>query len=237
MSDQVVVLLHPFPFDSRVFQALAAALPQARLLTPDLVGEGAPTLDTLADQVIVELDRLGIDRAVVGGVSMGGYVTLNLLRRFPERLAGLILIDTKATPDAEAALQNRAAVAERADRGIRPVAADLLATMLSPVTTDSRPEVVRTLTEIIDAQPVAGIAWNQRAMAGRPDSTLALQRTDLPVLVVVGADDRVTPPAVAAEMAAAARADLVEVTGTGHLAVAEDPGAVAEAIRSWLSGV
>ena len=85
-----LILLHPFPFDSRVFDSLVPALEGIEVRTPDLRGTGTPSLDTLADQVVGLLDRDGIERAVVGGVSMGGYVTLNLLRRYPQRLAGLV---------------------------------------------------------------------------------------------------------------------------------------------------
>jgi pimeloyl-ACP methyl ester carboxylesterase len=230
-----VVLLHPFPFDSRVFDRLTAELPGVRILTPDLHGAGAPDLSVLADQVAGGLDAAGIDTAVVGGVSMGGYVVLNLLRRYPDRLAGLILIDTKATADDAQALANRAAVADRADNGLRPDTKELLKGMVSAQTLTERPQVVAELTVIIEAQPVAEIAWNQRAMATRPDSTSLLAATELPVLVIVGADDALTPPAGSRQMAASARqSTLMEIAEAGHLAIAEDPVAVGAAIDRWL---
>jgi len=229
-----LLLLHPFPFDRRVFDPLAIRLSELTVLTPNLRGSGQPSLDEFADQVIGSLDAHGADRAVVGGVSMGGYVALNVLRRYPERLAGLVLIDTKVTADPEPALANRAAMAQRADQGIGPDPADLLAGMLSPFTFEHRPEVVARLTAIIDEQPVATIAWNQRAMAGRPDTTAELADAPVPVLVVVGKDDTITPPPAARLMAdTAPAATLVEVPDTGHLAVAEDPQAVSAVIRDW----
>ena len=115
-----LVLLAPFPFDSRFFTPLRAALGDRRVLTPDPECTGDPDLDILADQVVAGLDAEGVDRAVVGGVSMGGYVALNLLRRHPQRLAGLVLIDTRATADTATARAGRLAVAERADRGEGP---------------------------------------------------------------------------------------------------------------------
>ena len=228
-----LVMLSPFPFDSRVFAGLRAEIPGIH--TPDLHADGDPSLDALADQTIAALDAAGLDRALIGGVSMGGYVVLNLLRRHPERLAGVILIDTKASADTEEAKANRHAVADRADRGIRPDAAELLKGMLSPRTFADRPAVVDTLTSIIDAQPIAEIGWKQRAMAGRPDSVDVLSGTDLPVLIIVGADDLITPPSSSLAMAAAAgQSTVVEIPATGHLAVAEDPVAVAAAVASWL---
>ncbi len=232
-----VVLLNPFPFDSRVFRALVAELPGVRILTPDLHGVGPPDLDALADQAITALDAAGIDRAVVGGVSMGGYLALNLLRRHPERLSGLILIDTKATADEPAALANREAVAAQADQGMRPDARELLKGMLSASSLAARPDLVAELTAIIDDQPTSQIAWNQRAMAARPDSTATLAGTELPVLVVVGTQDGITPPTVAREMAATARQSMLsEISAAGHLAVVEDPAAAAAAIFHWLRG-
>jgi len=234
MAEIPLLLLHPFPFDSRVFDTLAIRLAELSLLTPDLRGSGQPTLDEFADQVIGVLDAYGAERAVVGGVSMGGYVALNVLRRYPHRLAGVVLIDTKASADPPTALDNRAAMAANADRGVRPDPAQLLSGMLSPVTFERRPQVVAALTRIIDEQPVASIAWNQRAMAGRPDSSTVLAAANVPVLVVVGADDTITPPAAARQMADTAPAStLVSIDGTGHLAVAEDPEAVAAAIIDW----
>lgn len=229
-----LVLLAPFPFDSRVLAPLRAAVGDRPLETPDLGFAGPPSLDVLADQVVADLDARGVQRACVGGVSMGGYVALAVLRRYPERLAGLVLIDTKSTADTEQARANRLAVADRADRGERPDPASTVAGMISPTTRNRRPEVVRALTDLVADQPVATIAWRQRAMAARPDSSAALAAADIPVLVVVGSDDTLTPPELAAEMAAGARqSTLREIPRAGHLAAAEDPAATAEVIVTW----
>jgi pimeloyl-ACP methyl ester carboxylesterase len=237
MPHPPLVLLAPFPFDSRVLAPLRAAVGDRSLATPDLHFAGPPTLDVLADQVVADLDARGVERACVGGVSMGGYVALAVLRRHPERLAGLVLIDTKATADTEQARAHRLAVAERADRGERPDPASTVAGMISPVTRDRRPAVVRTLQHLIAEQPTDSIAWRQRAMAARPDSGAALAAADVPVLVVVGSDDALTPPALAAAMAGSARqSTLREIADAGHLAVAEDPGAVATAVVGWWKG-
>ncbi len=104
-SGPAVVLLHAFPMDSSLWAAQRPALAGAgyRVITPDLPGFGgsapspdAPSLDVMADAVVGLLDHLGIERAVVGGLSMGGYVTMALLRRHPDRLSAIILADTKA---------------------------------------------------------------------------------------------------------------------------------------------
>lgn len=240
-----VVLLHPFPFDSRAFAELRTALAGAdlQLLTPDLhadltgpgAGDRAPSVDFLADQVIALLDAQGIDRAVVGGVSMGGYVTLNLLGRYPQRLLGLILADTKPTADAPAAVVNRQQMAADADRGELPAAAGLLAGMVSPYTLDQRRDALEALSVVIETQSTADVAWKQRAMAARPDLSSVLAATELPALIIVGADDQITPPVIAREMArSAARSSLAIIEHCGHLAVAEDAPSVAAAIVEWI---
>ncbi|HEY5880432.1 MAG TPA: alpha/beta hydrolase [Nakamurella sp.] len=237
-----LVLLHAFPLDSRMFDAVRPAVAaRTRLLTPDLrgfgggapVGDAAPDLTVLADDVLAGLDAAGIPRAIVGGVSMGGYIALNLLRRHPDRIAGLVLADTRSGADDDAARQRRLAVAERADRGDIAAGPDAIA----PLVADTASDLVRAdLAAIAGAVPAATIAWGQRAMAARPDSTGVLAATTVPVLVVVGEKDVITPPAVARELAATApEAELVELPGVGHLSPAEDPVGFADALIGWLS--
>lgn len=239
-----LVLMHAFPLDSRMFDGIRPALAaRTRLLTPDLRGFGAgpplgavaatPDLSVFADDLLADLDAAGIDRAVVGGVSMGGYVALNLLRRHPDRIAGLVLADTRSGADDDAARERRRGAAERADRGEIASGPDAVAPLVAPGT----PDLVRAqLAAIAGAVPAPTIAWGQRAMAARPDSTAALAAATVPVLVVVGEQDAVTPPEVARTMAAAApEAELVELPGAGHLSPAEDPAGFADALIGWLS--
>lgn len=237
-----LVLLHAFPLDSRMFDGIRPAVAgRTRLLTPDLrgFGDGPPLVDTapdltvFADDVLADLDAAGIERAVVGGVSMGGYIALNLLRRHPDRVAGLVLADTRSGADDAAALERRRSAAERADRGDIAAGPDAIAPLVAGAASD----LVRAdLAVIAGAVPAAAIAWGQRAMAARPDSTAVLAATTVPVLVVVGEQDAVTPPAVAREMAATApEAELVELPGVGHLSPAEDPVGFADALTGWLS--
>lgn len=238
-----LVLLHAFPLDARMFDGVRPALAgRTRLLTPDLRGFGGgppldpaatPDLSVFADDVLAELDAAGIGRAVVGGVSMGGYIALNLLRRHPDRIAGLVLADTRSGADDAAALDRRRGAAERADRGEIAAGPDAVAPLVAPGTSD----LIRAdLAAIAGAVPAPTIAWGQRAMAARPDSTAVLAGATVPVLVVVGDQDAVTPPAVAREMAATApEAELVELAGVGHLSPAEDPAGFADALIGWLS--
>ena len=237
-----LVLLHAFPFDSRMFDSVRADLSAAAtMLTPDLRGfrsgppldDATPDLALLADDVVDAMDAAGMDRAVLGGVSMGGYVALALLRRHPKRVKGLVLVDTRSGPDDAAAVERRQGVAARADGGDVASGPDAIAPLVAAGSSD---DIRATLAAIADSVPAATIAWAQRAMAGRPDSTAVLAAASVPLLIVVGEDDAVTPPAAAHEMAAAARdAELVELPGAGHLTPAEDPEGFAVVVLDWLS--
>jgi pimeloyl-ACP methyl ester carboxylesterase len=238
------VLLHAFPLDSRMFDPVRDALAaKVRLLTPDLRGFGRgpalgdpvpePDLELLADDVVAELDGLGVDRAILGGVSMGGYIAMAVLRRHAARVAGLLLADTRSGADDAAALERRRLAAERADNGDIAAGADAIAPLVAQ---NSDPALTGWLAGIAGAVPAATIGWAQRAMAARPDSTELLAGTGFPVLVVVGENDGVTPPAAARQIAAAApEAELVELPGVGHLSPAEAPDGFTDAVLGWLS--
>jgi pimeloyl-ACP methyl ester carboxylesterase len=249
-SGQPVVLLHAFPMDHCLWSAQRQALAQAgyRVITPDLPGFGGsalpptpPSLDTMADAVAELLDHLGIERAVVGGLSMGGYVTMALLRRHPDRLSAIVLADTKAAADAPEAAANRETVAAAVEAaGTAAGTADgMLPNLLGATTWASRPEVVATVRRWIGAQPAAGVAWAQRAMAARPDSLTDIGAFGRPVLVLYGCEDTLSPAADAAAMAEAARsgggATVVEIPAVGHLSAVEDPDAVTHTLLGWLA--
>ncbi|MEU6642026.1 alpha/beta fold hydrolase [Saccharomonospora sp. NPDC046836] len=247
MTDLPLVLLHAYPLDARMWNGVRAPLAaRTRVITPDQRGLGrtelpgtdrAPSLDDAARDVVALLDRLELDRVVLGGCSMGGYVTLAVLRTAPERIGGLVLIDTRATADTDEARATRLATAERAEsEGVASWLAEaMLPNLLAAETLRSRPEVVGATRELIEAQQPAGVAWAQRAMAARPDSMDALRGADVPVLVIVGEQDAVTPPDAARAMAEALpSARLVEIPGAGHLTPLEAPDRVAGAILDWL---
>ncbi|MEU0469916.1 alpha/beta fold hydrolase [Amycolatopsis sp. NPDC006131] len=246
MADLPLVLLHAFPVDARMWNPVRGGLTtRHRLITPDQRGLGRtplpgtdrePSLDDAGRDVIALLDKLELEQVVLGGCSMGGYVTMAVLRAAPERVAGLVLIDTKATADAPEAAQARRDLAQRAEsEGVTGWLADaMLPNVLSVETRQTRPDVVETVRDLIDSQPPAGVAWAARAMANRPDSTELLAATDVPALVIVGEDDGLTPPDGAQAMAETLPSgELVVVPQAGHLTPLEAPAMVAEAILGW----
>jgi pimeloyl-ACP methyl ester carboxylesterase len=259
-----LVLLHAFPVDARMWNPLRSRLEeQARVITPDQRGLGEssldgttargmiepaaapltvdrPSVDVAAADVLELLDQLELPRVVLGGCSMGGYAAMAVLRAAPQRVAGLLLVDTKAPADTDEQRTNRLNVASRAEQeGIGGwLAENMLPNLLGAATREKRPEVVGDLRALIEAQPADGVAWAQRAMAARPDSFEALRAFDGPAMVAVGAEDTITPPAAAREMAdALPRGELVELAGSGHLPSLEAPDALADAVRPWLAGI
>jgi pimeloyl-ACP methyl ester carboxylesterase len=240
-----LVILHAFPLPGALLEPLATRLAGFRVLVPDLrgwgsspLGDDAPSLPVLADDVVAMLDRYGLGRAVVGGVSMGGYVTMELLRRRPDRLAGALLLDTKADADTEAARSARLSMAQAVLRDGRDVLAPLLDGLLGATTRQSRPDVVATVRGWLEQADPAAVAWAQRAMASRPSSHATLAAAEVPLGVLVGEEDTLTPPDAASAMARARPGTpCLVVPGCGHLAVVEDPDAAAAAVLRLLQRV
>jgi pimeloyl-ACP methyl ester carboxylesterase len=249
-SGPVVVLLHGFPFDHAMWaEQLAALAPTHRVIAPDLRGYGQSEatpdsvyeVDEFADDVLETLDALGVaGPVVVGGLSMGGYVALAIAERFPERLRGLMLLDTRAGADTPEAAANRLTAAEHIESSgeIGPLLATMLPKLFAPATQADRPEVIDRIAATMRHAPSAVVAATLRGLAARPDRTALLPRIAVPTLVLVGVDDAITPPAEARAMAAALpRATLVEIPAAGHLAPVENPPAANAAIRSFLASL
>lgn len=248
-----VVLLHAFPLSSRMWRPLRAALPaDVELITPDLrgapgaapsaapnaaLGAAEPSLDVLADDVARLLDETAVERAIVGGLSMGGYVTMAFLRRHPDRVAGVVLADTRAVADAESARANRLRIAETLDaEGTARVLVDeVLPTLVGSTTKAERAAVMANVTAMVEATPPASAAWWERAMAARPDSFDTLRACAHPALVIVGEEDTLTPQTDAQAMVdVLATARLAVLTGAGHLSAVESPDAFAAVLLGFV---
>ncbi len=241
-----VLLLHAFPLHGAAFDRQVAALSgRYRFILPDHCGFGqsgpgrGPTeMARIARDALALLDALRIDSAVVGGVSMGGYAAMALLREDAGRVRGLVLVDTQATADDEAGRARREASAQEAlEKGVEPLIQALLPRLVAagPASPVGR-EVAAMMRE---ASPQA-VAAAQRGMALRPDSKDVLARFAGPALIIVGEHDPVTPMEKARQMVdLISGAKLEIIPGAGHLPNQEQPerfNAVLDGFLAPLSG-
>lgn len=243
-----VVLLHGYPLDSAMFDHQARSLRAlgVRAFTPQLPGYpggpelppvGSPDLATLADSIVASVpDAGGIDRAIIGGLSMGGYIALRIAERHPDRVAGLILMNTRASADQADERANRLKVADRVlTDGNAWLPEAMLPRLLGATSHATRRELAGRVSEWIRNTAPATIAWDQRAMAARPDRHVVLREFPGPALIVAGTEDELTPPREARAMARClARVRLEVLPAAGHLTSIEVPGALSAVIVSWL---
>ncbi len=236
-----VLFVHGYPLDRTIWTPQLEALEGWRRIAPDLRGMGqsdAPDLGysmaTYASDLAALLDTLGIERTVLCGLSMGGYVVFEFLRRWRNRVSGLVLIATRAEADSPEARRARDAAANEArEGGARVIAEAMLPKLLAPGAAGVLVERVRSL---IAAIPVPGIVGALGAMRDRPDSTALLPTLGgLPTLVIAGGDDQLIPVSQTTAMAAAIPgARLVVAPGAAHLPTLETPSIVTDALRSFL---
>ena len=249
-----VVLLHAFPLSNHLFHAQFEALPRGvRLIAPDLRGfglsdrvpadaphgPGAQSMDEHADDVVALLDELGLDSAVVGGVSMGGYVTFAVLRRAASRVRGLILCDTRAEADTDDARANRRAMKARlADAGPRAIADDMVPKLIGATTLAERPSLADDLHALIEGTAAMAIHDAIECLMWRADATPLLREIAVPTLIVVGREDVLTPVALHEKMHAAIPQSTLEIVeGAGHLANLERPDVVTPLIERFVASL
>lgn len=239
-----VVLLHPFPFDRSYWAPqLGAFVDRCRCIAPDRRGFGESpagppyTMDSHADDIAALLDRLSIESAVIGGLSMGGYVALAMWRRHPERVRGLMLLDTRASADTESERARRAGQIEFVQRhGTGALADELMPVLLGATTRERHPENIDRVRAMISRASVQGVVDAVKAMMDRPDSVEALATITVPTLIVCGAEDVVTPPEESRLMHDRIAGSVLEtIEGAGHLSSLERPAAVNHVIAEFLA--
>jgi len=236
-----VVFLHAFPLDASMWDSQVETLGDRRILAPDFPGfggrpAGEADLEDFARAVLEEMDDAGIARAVLVGLSMGGYVALRLHAMAPDRVAALVLADTRAGADDEAGKTRRTDQAARARRdGVGWLPDALLPALLGKSTLRDRPGVASRVRDIMGESDPEGVARALEAMRGRPDSTAELPRIRVPVLVLVGEEDTLTPAAEARKIAEGVpNGRLVLLPDVGHLSNLEGPESFNGALRAFL---
>ena len=258
-----VVFIHGFPFDGSMWEPQLAALPDGwRGLAPDLRGFGrspingdgcAPSgrrlgtgialpdepvlsMTCLADDIAALIEREVDGPAVICGLSMGGYVAFDLVRRRPELVRGLVLADTRAEADSDEGRENRMQMAQTVRRsGNRPIASAMIPDLLAPGTREDAPDVVDAVRSMILDTPPETVIAALAGMASRRDSTGDLPILPTPTLVIVGEHDAITPPDTARAMVdAIPEAELTVIPDAGHLSGMENPEAFNAALGAFL---
>lgn len=237
-----VVMLHAFPLSGAMWRRQVERLQgRYRLIVPDLRGFGATdappgliSMDQQADDIAALLEHLGVARAAVVGLSMGGYIAFAFWRRHADKVAALVLADTRAgedTDEGKAGRETNARLAE--EQGAAAIADKMIPNLVAP----SAPQSLRDeLRALIVANSADGIAGALRGMAQRPDSTRDLRRITVPTLAIVGEIDTLTPPVEATRINRGVTGQpsyVVEIPAVGHLSAMESPDAFNAAVEDF----
>jgi len=228
-----VVLVHGFPFSHAMWEPQLGPLGRQHwTIAYDLrghgssaIGDGQYTIEGHVDDLIGLLDHLEIDRSVIVGLSMGGYVTLRALERQPERFRAVVLCDTRSeADDDEGRLKRAGAIADVKREGAAAFAESFVSKVFTAETLKRALPVVETIRGIIASTDPLSLAGNLLAMAARTDTTASLSSVEVPALILVGEHDSITPPTLSRAMAARIPdAELHVVPAAGHLSNLENP--------------
>jgi pimeloyl-ACP methyl ester carboxylesterase len=241
-----VVFLHAFPLNRTMWEPqIGALVAECRCISIDMRGFGESTasppfsMDRYADDVAAVLDALQIPRAVVVGLSMGGYVAFAMWRRHRERIRGLVFADTRAGADTIETVGKRRELIELAEsQGSTAVANRQIAGLVGKTTRDKRPDIYDAVHRMSAESPVEGIVGALEAMIARPDSSDTCATIDVPTLVVVGDEDVSTPVSEAQTLASLIAGSRLEIlTQAGHVSNVERPAAFNTVVSEFLASL
>ncbi len=240
-----VVLLHAFPLNCDIWSEQHRDLP-FRVVSFDLPGfgrdTGLPEADSMSaycDVLFSLLDAFSLDRVVLGGCSMGGYIAMEAMRHNPDRFSGFILANTRAGGDSEEAKANRQTqAADTLENGPLQLITAMREKLVGESTKKDNPALQDKLTSMMQSASPAGIASALRAMAARPDSTETLRSLHKPVCIIAGEEDQLIPASEARIMnEAVAGSELHIVESSGHLTCLEQPARFNEAVSGFISRI
>lgn len=243
MNAPALVLLHGYPFDHTLWDHVVPLLEKdLKVLVPDLPGfgtrtvlEAPPDLDTLAEDLASTLEKEGLPRVVLAGMSMGGYVALAFAEHSQEMLAGISLVSSQTAADSEETRKSRRDMIEQIrTHGVEVAAKAAAQKMFAPQHKD-RPELHRFPLWGAERSGVEGLCWAMEAMAARPDRTQLFRGLTIPKQIIHGTDDQLIPVERARQLAAEAHAQFDEIPDAGHATPIEAPSQVAQALKRFVS--
>lgn len=247
-SGQPVVLLHAFPLNRKMWQMQAQALAAKnyRVILPDLRGFGENnnfadinTMEDMARDIAQLLDTLKVEKAVIGGLSMGGYVLFNFYRLFPQKISGLIFCDTGCAADTDEKRETRFDLIEKIEaEGSQALINEMLPNLVSPHTRKSNNELMAKIEEMFRAADPKGAIAALRGMAERQDTCNIMGEIKVPVLLIFGEDDKVTNLEIAGKMQETiSKARLITIKNAGHYSNLEQPEQFNSALIDFLGAV
>ena len=242
-----MMLMHGFPLSGELFAKNRSALSRRyTVVTPDLRGFGNSTtpdsrgsVAIYAKDMLGVMDHLHIRRAIIGGMSMGGPVVLEMYREAPQRFRGMILIDSTSSPAAIVEQGQWPAFGKQAQqKGVASMIPILMPQMLTGPTRMAHPELVKFIGGIVKKGSVNAAIGGGSTLANRPDSRPTLAHINVPVLIIVGIDDPIYPVEMQKMMQASAYGSkLAVIPGAAHAAIIEQPEACNRAILAWESSL
>jgi pimeloyl-ACP methyl ester carboxylesterase len=241
-----ILFVHGFPLDRTMWRHVIATLSGWQRIAPDLRGMGLSetpengySMADYADDLATLLSALRLEKAVVCGLSMGGYIAFEMFRRYRDRVAGLILINTRAEPDNETAMKGRDNMISLVERDGASALADLMMPkLLGPSSMAAMPRVVDHVRTMICGTPTKGLVGALKAMREREDSTSLLPTIDVPTLVVGGRDDQLMPVSTARQLASGIHgAQFTLIPEAGHVIPLEQPIALSRVVGEFLESL
>ncbi len=204
-----VTFVHGFPFSARMWDPQVRAFPQTmRGITYDVrghglsdVGDGLYSIEFFVDDLIGLLDHLRIEKTIVVGLSMGGYIALRAIERHPDRIRGLVLSNTRSEGDSNEGKVKRAATIRSVKTdGVKKFADGFLKAVFAPASFENNAPAVESIRTIIEGNSPIGICGTLLALAARTDTTASLAAISVPTLILVGELDTLTPPSASEAM-------------------------------------
>jgi pimeloyl-ACP methyl ester carboxylesterase len=242
-----LLLIHGFPLSRKVWEPQLAALSdQYMVIAPDLRGFGKSPLpfsdyriDTYADDLVALLDSLKIEKAIIGGMSMGGYILFNMINRYPKRVKAAIFMVTTSDADSEEGKKRRQSLADLVlTEGTKPVADTFKEILFAPDTKTERPELVESIYEQMLATSPEGMINGLLAMRDRAEYTSSLFQFKLPSLIICAKLDQTIPREKSLDMLSKMpNAILYSIPYAGHMVVMEQPEKVNQEIRNFISNL
>lgn len=243
-----VILIHGFPLCRKMWRPQINKLPLSgcRVIAPDLRGFGesdAPdtsySMELFADDIVGLMDHLEIEKAVIGGMSMGGYVLFNLIERYPERVRGALFIVTRATADDEAGKSRRLQLATDVRKFGPQIVADAFEKLLfAPGITEERPKLIEEVCSWMADNPSCGLAGGLLAMRERKDYSELLGNIKVPSMAIGAELDQAAPPATSMAIAAGIPGcRLCIIPATGHMANLEDVKSFNNCVKEFIAAI